>query len=83
MSVTLTDKAPRGLNKALSSSFSHAAQLGLFAPSTPFVTGRPYTLIFKDSVKSFLVVIDLFIPHTSDIPSNLFRLARLALDIPW
>ena len=27
-------------------------KLGLFASSTPFVTGRPYTLIFNGSVKS-------------------------------
>jgi len=50
--VTLTDNAPQGLNQALSSSFTHATQLGLFASSTPFVTGRPYTLIFNGSVKS-------------------------------
>lgn len=50
--VTLTDNAPQGLNQALSSSFANATQLGLFASSTPFVTGRPYTLIFNGSVKS-------------------------------
>ncbi|KAH9046714.1 hypothetical protein EDB84DRAFT_1558165 [Lactarius hengduanensis] len=50
--ITLTDNAPQGLNQALSSSFAHATKLGLFASSTPFVTGRPYTLIFNDSVKS-------------------------------
>ena len=31
---------------------SHIPKLGLFASSTPFVTGRPYTLIFNGSVKS-------------------------------
>ena len=31
---------------------SHKPKLGLFASSTPFVTGRPYTLIFNGSVKS-------------------------------
>jgi len=50
--ITLTDNAPQGLNQALSSSFTHATKLGLFASSTPFVTGRPYTLIFNGSVKS-------------------------------
>ncbi|KAI9451105.1 hypothetical protein BJY52DRAFT_1125436 [Lactarius psammicola] len=49
--ITLTDNAPQGLNQALSS-FTHATQLGLFASSTPFVTGRPYTLLFNGSVKS-------------------------------
>ncbi|KAF8258886.1 hypothetical protein EI94DRAFT_1669339 [Lactarius quietus] len=50
--ITLTDNAPQGLNQALSSSFTHATKLGLFASSTPFVTGRPYTLIFNGYVKS-------------------------------
>ena len=31
---------------------SYMPKLGLFASSTPFVTGRPYTLIFNGSVKS-------------------------------
>jgi hypothetical protein len=31
---------------------SYIPKLGLFASSTPFVTGRPYTLIFNGSVKS-------------------------------
>ena len=31
---------------------SHKPKLGLFASSTPFVTGRPHTLIFNGSVKS-------------------------------
>ena len=31
---------------------SHKPKLGLFASSTPFVTGRPYTLLFNGSVKS-------------------------------
>ena len=31
----------------------HIPKLGLFASSTPFVMGRPYTLIFNGSVKSF------------------------------
>jgi hypothetical protein len=66
--LTLTDNAPQGLNQALLSSFAHATQvgtcrfvlqtnsykpkLGLFVSSTPFVTGRPHTLIFNGSVKS-------------------------------
>ncbi|KAI9436565.1 hypothetical protein H4582DRAFT_398424 [Lactarius indigo] len=49
--ITLTDNAPQGLNHALSS-FTHATQLGLLASSTPFVTGRPYTIISNGSVKS-------------------------------
>ncbi|KAN0127973.1 hypothetical protein V8E53_014227 [Lactarius tabidus] len=50
--ISLTDNAPQGLNQAFSSSFIHATQLGLFASSTPFVTGRSHTLIFNGSVKS-------------------------------
>ncbi|KAN0128639.1 hypothetical protein V8E53_013558, partial [Lactarius tabidus] len=50
--LTLTDNAPQGLNKASPLSFICATQLGLFTSSTPFVTGRPYTLIFNGSVRS-------------------------------
>lgn len=32
--------------------FIYTPKLGLFASSTPFVTGRPYTLLFNGSVKS-------------------------------
>ncbi|KAN0114252.1 hypothetical protein V8E52_006902 [Russula decolorans] len=49
--ITLTDNAPQGLNDSLSS-FPLATKLGLFCSSTPFVTGRPYTLIFNGSVSS-------------------------------
>jgi len=49
--ITLTDNAPQGLNESLSS-FPHATKLGLFCSSTPFVTGRPYTLIHNGSVHS-------------------------------
>ncbi|KAF8495724.1 hypothetical protein F5888DRAFT_1615424 [Russula emetica] len=49
--ITLTDNAPQGLNDSLSS-FPLATKLGLFCSSTPFVTGRPYTLIFNGSVTS-------------------------------
>jgi hypothetical protein len=68
--ITLTDKAPEGLNGSLSSfplatkvspSFhtpftsrddGFVSKLGLFSSSTPFVTGRPHTLIFNGSVAS-------------------------------
>ncbi|KAI0299478.1 hypothetical protein BC826DRAFT_1117045, partial [Russula brevipes] len=49
--VTLTDGAPQGLNESLSS-FPLATKLGLFCSSTPFVTGRPYTLLHNGSVAS-------------------------------
>ncbi|KAH9956222.1 hypothetical protein BGW80DRAFT_1389946, partial [Lactifluus volemus] len=55
--ITLTDNAPQGLNKSLSS-FPHATKirsplrLGLFGSSTPFVTRRPYTLLYNGSVNS-------------------------------
>ncbi|KAI0298130.1 hypothetical protein B0F90DRAFT_830891 [Multifurca ochricompacta] len=49
--ITLTDNAAQGLNQSLSS-FPNATKLGLFASSTPFVTGRPFTLIHNGSVKS-------------------------------
>ncbi|KAH9956226.1 hypothetical protein BGW80DRAFT_1450310 [Lactifluus volemus] len=46
--IVLTDNAPQGLNKSLSS-FPHATKLGLFGSSTPSVTGRPYTLLYNGS----------------------------------
>ncbi|KAI0265603.1 hypothetical protein BC834DRAFT_924224 [Gloeopeniophorella convolvens] len=49
--ISLTDNAPQGFNQALSS-FHNANKLGLFASSTPFVTGRPFTLIHDDAVYS-------------------------------
>ncbi|KAH9956315.1 hypothetical protein BGW80DRAFT_1466469 [Lactifluus volemus] len=49
--TTLTDNAPQGLNKSLSS-FPHATKLGLFGSSTPFATGRPYILLYDGSVNS-------------------------------
>lgn len=49
--ITLTDNAPQGLNESLSY-FPLANKLGLFCSSTPFVTGRPYTLLFNGSASS-------------------------------
>ncbi|KAH9979676.1 hypothetical protein BJV74DRAFT_780156 [Russula compacta] len=49
--ITLTDNAPQGLNESFSS-FPLATKLGLFGSSTPFVTGRPYTLMYNGSVHS-------------------------------
>ncbi|KAA1473825.1 hypothetical protein DENSPDRAFT_840322 [Dentipellis sp. KUC8613] len=41
--VFFTDNAPQGLMSALSA-FPSASKLGLIASSTPFITGRPFTL---------------------------------------
>ncbi|TFY50665.1 hypothetical protein EVG20_g11394, partial [Dentipellis fragilis] len=49
--VCLTDNAPQGLMSALSA-FPNASKLGLIASSTPFVTGRPFTLMHNDAVLS-------------------------------
>ncbi|KAI0720299.1 hypothetical protein C8T65DRAFT_634070 [Cerioporus squamosus] len=46
-----SDNSPEGLNSVLSR-FSSATKLGLIATSTPFVTGRPYTLFHNDSIHS-------------------------------
>ncbi|CAK5269792.1 unnamed protein product [Mycena citricolor] len=45
----LTDNAPEGLTNALSH-FSGSSKLGLFALSTPFITGRPVTLFRNDAI---------------------------------
>ncbi|KAI0722794.1 hypothetical protein C8Q76DRAFT_720344 [Earliella scabrosa] len=49
--VYFSDNAPEGLNSALSK-FPCATKLGLVATSTPFVTGRPYTLFHGDAIHS-------------------------------
>ncbi|ESK96870.1 hypothetical protein Moror_6448 [Moniliophthora roreri MCA 2997] len=42
--LLFSDPSPEGLVSTLHSTFSHASQLGLYASSTPFITGRPVTL---------------------------------------
>ncbi|KAF7299161.1 FIST domain-containing protein [Mycena indigotica] len=47
--IYLTDGAPEGLSNSLSQ-FSGSHKLGLFAASTPFVTGRSVTLFLNDEI---------------------------------
>ncbi|TBU33162.1 hypothetical protein BD311DRAFT_785251 [Dichomitus squalens] len=47
----LSDKAPEGLTSALGK-YRNATKLGFIGTSTPFVTGRPYTLFHNDAVYS-------------------------------
>ncbi|KAI0917578.1 hypothetical protein AcW1_007253 [Taiwanofungus camphoratus] len=49
--IYLSDSAPDGLSSALRS-FPLATKLGLIASSTPFVTGRPFTLFYGTSIHS-------------------------------
>ncbi|KAH9899694.1 hypothetical protein C8Q73DRAFT_772369 [Cubamyces lactineus] len=49
--VYFSDNAPEGLSSALSK-FSAATKLGLIGASTPFITGRPYTLLHNESIHS-------------------------------
>ncbi|OCH91133.1 hypothetical protein OBBRIDRAFT_792643 [Obba rivulosa] len=49
--VFLSDNAPEGLSHALQR-FPRAAKVGLLASSTPFVTGRPFTLFYGSAVHS-------------------------------
>ncbi|KAL1946525.1 hypothetical protein VTO73DRAFT_14629 [Trametes versicolor] len=46
-----SDNAPEGLTSSLSK-FGSATKLGLIGTSTPFVTGRPYTLFHNDRIHS-------------------------------
>ncbi|KAH9850756.1 hypothetical protein C2E23DRAFT_759541 [Lenzites betulinus] len=46
-----SDNAPEGLTSSLSK-FGSANKLGLIGASTPFVTGRPYTLFHNDRIYS-------------------------------
>ncbi|KAJ7212274.1 hypothetical protein GGX14DRAFT_448494 [Mycena pura] len=47
--IYLSDSAPEGLSNALAS-FSRSTKLGLFAASTPFITGRSVTLFENDKI---------------------------------
>ncbi|KAJ7855889.1 hypothetical protein B0H14DRAFT_2753736 [Mycena olivaceomarginata] len=47
--IYFTDAAPEGLSNALAH-FPAATKLGLFAASTPFITGRPVTLFKGDKI---------------------------------
>ncbi|KAG5640653.1 hypothetical protein DXG03_007655 [Asterophora parasitica] len=47
----LTDSAPEGLHNSLRS-FPYATRLGLTASSTPFTTGRPFTLFHNSRIYS-------------------------------
>ncbi|KAF7365365.1 hypothetical protein MVEN_00408700 [Mycena venus] len=47
--VYFTDAAPEGLSNTLAR-FRGATKLGLFAASTPFITGRPVTLFKGDKI---------------------------------
>ncbi|KAI0750975.1 hypothetical protein C8Q80DRAFT_1154839 [Daedaleopsis nitida] len=49
--IYFSDNASEGLSSALSNVAS-AKKLGLIATSTPFVTGRPYTLFHDDDIHS-------------------------------
>ncbi|KAL0576502.1 hypothetical protein V5O48_005477 [Marasmius crinis-equi] len=46
----LSDPSPEGLVSTLRSRFPAATQLGLLASSTPFITGRPVTLVHNGKV---------------------------------
>ncbi|KAF8621401.1 hypothetical protein AX15_007813 [Amanita polypyramis BW_CC] len=47
--IYMTDRAPEGLSNSLSQ-FSNSSKMGLVASSTPFVTGRPFTLFRNNNV---------------------------------
>ncbi|KAF9468745.1 hypothetical protein BDZ94DRAFT_1246177 [Collybia nuda] len=47
--IFFSDRAPEGLNNSLKA-FASASKLGLFAASTPFITGRPFTLFHNKSI---------------------------------
>ncbi|KAJ7043952.1 hypothetical protein C8F04DRAFT_1207163 [Mycena alexandri] len=47
--IYFSDAAPEGLSNALAG-FPSATKLGLFAASTPFITGRPVTLFQGDKI---------------------------------
>ncbi|QRV90191.1 hypothetical protein RhiJN_18209 [Ceratobasidium sp. AG-Ba] len=46
----LSDNAPEGLMQSLHRHFPNAGQLGLIASSTPFITGRPFTLFKRSKI---------------------------------
>ncbi|KAI6123934.1 hypothetical protein EV401DRAFT_2069152 [Pisolithus croceorrhizus] len=50
--VYFSDKAPEGISSGLQNAFPNAHKLALLASSTPFLTGRPFTLFHNGRVHS-------------------------------
>ncbi|OSD04668.1 hypothetical protein PYCCODRAFT_1451092 [Trametes coccinea BRFM310] len=69
--VYFTDNAPEGLSSSLAK-FSSATKLGLIGTSTPFVTGRPYTLFHNESIHSEGAVGICLSPAAKSSPQSAF-----------
>lgn len=50
--VYFSDKSPEGISSGLQNAFPNAHKLALLASSTPFLTGRPFTLFHNGRVHS-------------------------------
>lgn len=50
--IYFSDKSPEGISRGLQNAFPSAHKLALLASSTPFLTGRPFTLFHNGRVHS-------------------------------
>ncbi|KAG8806752.1 hypothetical protein FRC17_004828, partial [Serendipita sp. 399] len=73
-----TDDASQGLSASLNHHFPETAKLGLFASSTPFITGRPFTLFESESIHSDGAVgVAIVGPKPLEIESNFSSLMHI------
>ncbi|KAF8464317.1 hypothetical protein JB92DRAFT_2071761 [Gautieria morchelliformis] len=74
----LSDDAPEGLGRSLSH-IPKADKLGLIASSTPFITGRPFTLFYDDRIySSGAVGVGLRLPRRPTSTVNFHGLVPLS-----
>jgi hypothetical protein len=64
--LLLTDASPRPVLRALDAQFPKATKAGLMTAPTPFITGRPHTLLLNDKVYSTGAV-GMALPYKLDV----------------
>ncbi|KAI9637449.1 uncharacterized protein MKK02DRAFT_43370 [Dioszegia hungarica] len=64
--LLLTDASPRPVLRALDAQFPHAVKAGLLTAPTPFITGRPHTLLLNDKIHNTGAV-GLALPYKLDV----------------
>ncbi|KAJ3483644.1 hypothetical protein NLI96_g6173 [Meripilus lineatus] len=75
--IYLSDSAPEGLTKSLSA-LTGASQVGFIASSTPFTTGRPFTLFHNTNIySSGAVGVCIASPVTGHVRVNFPRLQSI------
>lgn len=70
--LVISDDAPEGMLGALDSTYPAASKVGLIGSSTPFITGRPFTLFdSKDYFSDGALGIATFRISTEDLQPSL------------